>query len=751
MPMNRVLLGWLLAATAACAVGWTPIKDEAYLQEIGHKIETDGAINTVAVANGIAFAGLDQGLRRVVDFSTLEEVPDAPAGPILKLKTVDDVLYLFTDTDLYALREKTWTKLAAGVFYDVCSFNEKAIVCSETQLFEVKDDELTLLPGADAPVKMRAVAAYAETLYCMGLDRLMVYDGSSIEFTRVIDFGLLPSKDVRDVLPLDNRLLVATYFGMAELRGAAVRTILGADGLPYEACTALAPGFDKDYWIATPHGAVRWVKGKYEVFNGPRWLPNDDVQGITAGPSTVYIATRKGLGIIDYQPFTLEKKASFYEKHLDAWGQKRMAFTHELHWNRADKTWLREVSDNDVGWSTHYWASQMFKYAVTKDPVARQNAIDGFNAMKWSEEITGIPGFPARAIWATGETGIKSSSGSGGYPAEWHPTPDGRFEWKGDTSSDEIDAQVYYTAVFHDLIDDDRLKDKAKEHIDRLVSHLVDNGYKLIDVDGQPTRWGHWDPEYFSSWEGMMERGLSSLEMLSYVTTALKLTGDEKFRNALDDLIEKKYPQHCVFQKLTIPAEAINHSDDRLAFYVYYPLLDYEKDPTLRSHYRRSLERSWEIERIEQEPWFNFIYGARSGADCEVETAVDHLRDWPLDLVSYTWDQSNRNDLMPPRGYQPYADGSKPISPRERGPMRWSDNGMSIQGRGGAMSVRDPSGWLDAYWMGRYFGMILPPTETNDFDDKEFHFAGNLGAAPYNGPPMPDVLGASAALATAEN
>ena len=35
--MNRVLLGWILASAAACAVGWTPVTDEVYLQEIGHK------------------------------------------------------------------------------------------------------------------------------------------------------------------------------------------------------------------------------------------------------------------------------------------------------------------------------------------------------------------------------------------------------------------------------------------------------------------------------------------------------------------------------------------------------------------------------------------------------------------------------------------------------------------------------------------------------------------------------------------
>ena len=42
--------------------------------------------------------------------------------------------------------------------------------------------------------------------------------------------------------------------------------------------------------------------------------------------------------------------------------------------------------------------------------------------------------------------------GSGGYPAEWHDTADGLFEWKGDTSSDELCSQYYAVMCFLDLV-----------------------------------------------------------------------------------------------------------------------------------------------------------------------------------------------------------------------------------------------------------------------------------------------------------
>ena len=65
---------------------------------------------------------------------------------------------------------------------------------------------------------------------------------------------------------------------------------------------------------------------------------------------------------------------------------------------------------------------------------------------------------------------------------------------------------------------------------------------------------------------------------------------------------------------------------------------------------------------------------------------------------------------------------------------------MGSKGGKSGQAVIDPSGWLDAYWMGRYYGMILPP----ETDDPELLEAPDLepgqGAAPYDGPPMPDVM-----------
>jgi hypothetical protein len=68
----------------------------------------------------------------------------------------------------------------------------------------------------------------------------------------------------------------------------------------------------------------------------------------------------------------------------------------------------------------------------------------------------------------------------------------------------------------------------------------------------------------------------------------------------------------------------VAHFDDELAFWAYPNLLRFEKDPALRSTYRRSFERTWELLRIEQVPWFNFAYGALTGNECEAPACSLH-------------------------------------------------------------------------------------------------------------------------------
>ena len=554
------------------------------------------------------------------------------------------------------------------------------------------------------------------------------------------DWGALPSREIRDSLVMGSRLFLATDRGVAELRGMSLTTFGDAQGLPYEDATCLARGFTNDLWIGTTRGVIRKVGNQFHYFAGQRWLPDDRVNAIAVQGRTVWIATDRGLGVIDYVPFTLAKKAAYYERHLEEWGQKRLGLVQKLEWDDALTQFVREAGDNDGGYSGDYLAAESYRWAVTHDPVARREATNTFHALRWLEAMTGIPGFPARSVWAKGERGHKSTGGSGGYPAEWHDTADGRFEWKGDTSSDELCSHFYAVTRFLELAAEGEEIRQAKSHLARIASHLIEHHWQLIDVDGRPTRWGRWDPDYFLTEEGHYDRGLQSLELLSFIKTAEVLTGEPKFATAYQELVRLGYPQYTLRQRQNQPPDSVLHFLDQLASWSYWNLIRYETDPDRHALYLRSYERSYELIRVEQQPWFNFVHHALTGDDEESAASLAHLREWPLDLRIWSYHNSHRGDLRTPPGYVALMGGTRAFSPREREPMRWDAWTMQADGGSEGRDVVEPSSWLLAYWMGRYQGDIAAPVTIDpDLLTVAHSLYRELGAKPYDGPPRPAV------------
>ncbi len=742
---------------------WTPVADAVYLQETGLKVVTDTPVTAVAVFNGSVLVSLSGSVYEL-QADQLAVIPEAPAG-IRRFRVLDGALWGISDTGLYRYDGTDLEQVSREPFVDACvvggvvhaatrdtvyRYQNGSLVSVEpesgfrsTNITFLMEDGSQVLMNPERIGPVLRIAGFNDTLYVLRPHNLVLLDHDLVD-PRVADWGMPPSTDFRDMTALGNRLLLATDRGLGVLRGMSMTTLDGDDGLPYEDTTCFGQGFDGDLWIGTTWGAIRQIKdGPFHYFAGRRWLPDDKVNDIAVSADTAYIATDGGLGVIHYAPFTLQKKAAVYERRMEEWGHKRMGFIHLLY-KDANGEWIREITDNDGGFTTHWLTAMTYKYAVTGDPKAWEEAVNTLKAMVWLEEITGVPGFVARSIWSVhGDAGHKSEGGSGGLPARWTPTPDGNFEWKGDTSSDEIGAHYYAMATFCSVAPDGPEKERAKEHISRISRHIIENGWKLRDQNGKLTRWGRWDPEYLQRPYGMYARGLNGMEAQAYVATAIGLLGDDYFKQARQQLLDWGYHEHTVRQKLTFPPEDITVWDDALAFYSYYSLLKFTEIDWLRALYRRSLERSWEIKRIEKHPWFNFLYGAMTGNDCEAEASVQFLREWPLDLISYDYKNSHRADLHPEPGYVPYVMGPdtnspKQISPRESEPKKLDATLLALDGGSGGKRSITPAAWLESYWMGRYYGFIEAP-EVNDpvlvgIEDTPLR---TLGAAPYTGTPRP--------------
>ena len=78
----------------------------------------------------------------------------------------------------------------------------------------------------------------------------------------------------------------------------------------------------------------------------------------------------------------------------------------------------------------------------------------------------------------------------GGDSREWHQ---GQGKYAGyrfysDVSVDNFNAVLYGYAIYYDLAADAGQKAIITQDVDRLMTHLLDNQYRIIDLDGEVTQ-----------------------------------------------------------------------------------------------------------------------------------------------------------------------------------------------------------------------------------------------------------------------
>ena len=182
------------------------------------------------------------------------------------------------------------------------------------------------------------------------------------------------------------------------------------------------------------------------------------------------------------------------------------------------------VSDNDALWTSQFAVPQVLRYAVQKTKNAENlneirdlcwRNVAGFELLN---NVSGIAGLPARTVQEGEITGSDN----------WHvsETVPG-FSWKGDTSADSlVGHHFYYAVAYKYLAENEEEKAKLSKYPLENLNYLVENDLKLIDVDGEPTKWGFFDPWKLNYGENPNERPLYSTSILSYLTAGIAYCQD---------------------------------------------------------------------------------------------------------------------------------------------------------------------------------------------------------------------------------
>lgn len=523
-------------------------------------------------------------------------------------------------------------------------------------------------------------------------------------FSAVLPLFLMVSAGAVRVSPQPQKFTV-----LYSLTDPRVPSALGREGGPFPVggVTAIANPRAGVVWVGTRNGLFRYdshaaARDRVQYFAGRRYLADDDVRALLADSGQgVWVRTQTGVSHIELRTMTLDQKAAYFEQRIRA--------RHDRYGMVADSRLMRpgdlgsnrlESSDNDGLWTAMYAAGECFRYAVTHSPEALARARRATEAVLFLASVTGRPGFPARSYVRKGEP----------VPADgvWHDSADGRFVWKGDTSSDELVGHFLLYSIVFDLLPDPAVKERVREAARAIMDHILAHGYYLTDINGQPTTWGKWSLAYFSTPEGKPDSPLNAVELLSFLRTTQHLTGDARYEREYRKVALDMGYARIAAQYKELDDE-LNYSDEELAMLSFYPLFRYERDPELLRLYRDALGQWWENMQREKNPLWTFIYAmANPTTRPDLESAAWTLNRMPMDMVDWTVENSKRADLKMEGSVDRFggAETSTLLPPDERPVMKWNSNPFRVDGGNQGASEDDGATFLLPYWMGRFHGFL---------------------------------------------
>lgn len=513
-----------------------------------------------------------------------------------------------------------------------------------------------------------------------------------------------------------NEIVIGTengYYGINSATGDTTTPLQLKIPIQKISCLTVVNG---DVCVGTAQGGFMQQGSKnYRYYASKRWLRDDDVKSVACDSKhNVYFLSAEAVNEIRFERMTLAKKAAYFqdkirERHI------RYGFISNVTFKQPGDVTTAQLTDtdNDGLWSAFYLGSQAFRYAVTGDKVAKRYAWEAFEAFERLISINPLKGFPARTFE---RAGFKNSD-----PDRWHPSPEKGWEWKGTTSSDEFVAYIWVAALMNEMAaqtKDEKLRVSA--FIDKILTHIIDNDYNFVDVDGKPTLWGRWNPSYINSYpETVGDRRLGSTTIIAGLQLGYALTGKQRYKSEAERLMkEHGYLKNIQLSYLDVKAtegvmhEGIdmgnggwNHSDDEMAFLTYWVLYHYSFDDQLKKKYAAAINDHWQIEKPERNALWNLITLGTIGKYDKPSTFW-HLREFPMDLIRWDVKNSHRKDieLLPPNFRNQLT--KELLPPGETPVHRHNSNAFELDGGENGMSELAGDEYLLPYWMARYLKVL---------------------------------------------
>lgn len=651
---------------------------------------------------------------------------DVPQGPG-HMVGCQTRLFLAIEGRLYEFLNNTATDITdemTGTVNDIACAGTALLAATDSGIWELGGDGTwgSRLPYGEAPI----------TSISAGGTLIAYTEGNALSIVDVWNShvvlpgpGGLPAGEIRDVaVSPDGRFVAVTHeVGV---------TVLDTD-----------PG-DPESMAVNRADVGQDQPAVVDYFHSMRWMPSDAVNDVAfdATNGDLWVATPAGLSRIRRENTMLEDKAGRMFDNLDRWFWRLDGFVAaeaSFEGPYSDVRLALRDNDNDGQWTQEAVGAFCYAYRVTGDERYYEAAHKAITNMAMQIDIpaqdfidAGLGrGFVTRSFVRDDEGALFTEKDG---QSNWHLVEDYAdghdYYWKDDTSSDELTGHFYGFSIYYDLCaKDDEERAWVADHLTALVGYILDHGFYLLDIGGEPTEHGKYAPEVLAVAVDGLEACtmttdletcigsyyggafLDSTEILGGLLAAWHVSGEQRFYDAYESLIsEYRYDELATFHPdvLTWSNPAIaNYCDHELSDLALLTLIRYEQRDDRRAIWIQSMLDAWAFEVGERNPLKSLTMSAAVADAPGLVNGVSTLVDFPEDQRDYLVDNSHRVDagrMGKDRFQTAQFDTVLPYD--EIHTMRWDSNPYRVSDGGSPTQRKAPNFWLLPYWGLRYYNVI---------------------------------------------
>lgn len=342
----------------------------------------------------------------------------------------------------------------------------------------------------------------------------------------------------------------------------------------------------------------------------------------------------------------LRAKAEEYDAWHLKWHQPYHGGTVEIRFADDARTVVENLEgfgDSTI-WTGTYLASQALRYYVTRDAQARTNAINMVNTLSGHLHVTGAPGYIARYWGSQTSPAYQGDAWCDGQERCFH-IEEGEYAgdfWWGETSRDQYTGWFLGMSLAYDLVDDEPMRAKIRADVRAVVDMLMDHGWNITAEDGQPS--------------SVAAQVIPSYR-LAYITIGYHITGDERMRKELSDMLLDTNRASLNFADINFMNRYAQYYGNNLGHSCWYNTL------RLGRRYFSADDYQWLVNefnnnfhtftRLSHNAWFNGIYMSQGGWE---PTAADdpYLAQLRQDLSDFR-PAPNASYYLPARDPATYA------------------------------------------------------------------------------------------------